>query len=113
MEDSKINDPKMNPPDNTQEKKYLVHDPFDGDYEEFGTIQEARNFIYDQIDACVKDGEGIPLDAEGFVIYEAKEQLHLEEIADKKDCTDEEWEEMGLRYSDQFDIIVNPKIKEM
>jgi hypothetical protein len=59
----------------------------------------------------IKDGEGIPLDAEGFVIYEAKEQLHLEEIADKKNYTEEQWEEMG--YSDQFNIIVNPKIKEI
>jgi hypothetical protein len=101
----------MSTEEQNRKEKYLVVDPMDGDYETYETIEEARKAIQDTIDDYKMDTEGIPLDAEGFAIYELRERLYLDTIATRDNYTDEEWENMG--YPDQFDVIVDPKIKNV
>ncbi|MCF8218760.1 MAG: hypothetical protein K9J21_07235 [Bacteroidales bacterium] len=101
----------MTPEQLNKKEKYLVIDPFEGDHETYETIEEAREAIEEVIHDHKGNEDGIPLDAEGFAIYELKERLYLDTIAERSNYTDEEWSEMG--YSNYFDVIVDPKIKEI
>jgi len=79
--------------------KYLAFDADNYDFEEFETIEEARKYCEDGF----LNEEGYSPDTEKYKIWQIAEIVELKTIAEKKDFTDEQWEEKG--YSDEFDTI--------
>lgn len=94
--------------------KWFAYDRVNGDYEIFETeaeaIEAAEKFLKYYREEATQDGW--PEDLEGNVGYgEIKVHTVSNEIANKKDYTDEEWEEEG--YSLDFDKIVEFDLEEI
>jgi hypothetical protein len=79
--------------------KYLAFDGINCDYEEFDTIEEAREWIEEGI---LHPNEGYHPDGESFKIYQLVENLKYNVIAERKNFTAEQWEEM---YDSNYDEI--------
>lgn len=71
-------------------KKYLAYDAINSDYEEFETIEAAREYLKE---AFLDEAEGYHPDMEGCKIFVLCETVKKNVIAKKSDFTPEEWEE--------------------
>jgi hypothetical protein len=78
--------------------KYLAFNADNYDFEEFETIEEARKYCEDGF-----LNESYSQDTENYKIWQIAETVELKTIAEKKDFTDEQWEDEG--YNEDFDTI--------
>ena len=101
-------------PEKEKKQLWFAFDDINGNHEYYDTEEEAKKvaerFLEGYTDAASSDGW--PEDFEGAIGYgkitmQTKEKV----VAEKKDYTDEEWEEKG--YSLDFDRIVGYKIEEV
>jgi len=61
-------------------KKYLAHDQINGDWEDFDTIEEAREFL---TESFLDDDEGYHPDADSCCIYQLYETVKIIELDSK------------------------------
>ena len=90
---------------------YIAFDAFDGEYTYFATEEEAKKQAQEYINNYM-DGEGIPENMTGRIGYaKVIEEAIQTTIADKKDFTEEEWEEEN--YSSDYDSICDIKLQKV
>ena len=76
--------------------KYLAYDGVNGEHEGFNTVEEARAYL----EEIFLDGSEYHPDILECKIYELKEKVEYDVIADKADFTDKEWED--AEYSSEY-----------
>ena len=92
---------------------YFSFDRFEGEYDFHETEKEAKesaeNYLQTWRDEATDDGW--PEDMENYIGYGKLFGISKETYRhDKKDFTEEEWEDKG--YSSDFDFVVDYEIKE-
>lgn len=89
---------------------FIAYDPDAYDFETFEHEKDAEKWIDDCFDGFIESeggySEAVPNG--GYVIAKVIKRSKYEVIEEKKDYTNEEWEEMG--YSQDFELIGNAKI---
>ena len=88
--------------------KYMLHSSEEGIIGEYNTKQEAVE-AYDN-EKLFYYSEGVPTGLT-FKIYKLEAQSETKVVAERKDYTEEEWEEEG--YNSWFDTILKMELKEV
>lgn len=88
-------------------EKYLAYDGINNEYEFFYTNEDAQDWLSD---IFLDRYEGYHPDLSCCAIYELKQKVGYDIIANKKDYTDEEWQDEG--YSVYFNEIWKHKFIE-
>ena len=91
--------------------RYFAYDQYNGEYEFYDTEEEAKKAAeaFLQYYADDASGDGWPDDLTGSIGYgKVVSETEEEVTAEKKDFSDEEWEEEG--YNLDFDKIVDYKL---
>jgi hypothetical protein len=82
-------------------KKYAAFDGINMEYEQFGTIEEAREWLEE---GFLIDGEGYHPDLKGCRIFKLFETVDYE-VVDKKSNYKYDYEEEAWPYSTEFDEV--------
>lgn len=83
---------------------FITYDPDNHDFEGFETIDQAEkniNLLFDEFDP--DEGYSEEVGSGGYLIAKVIKKSNYKAVHEKKDYTDEEWEEMG--YSQDFDRV--------
>ena len=95
-----------------QKPVYLAFDSDNHDFVEFDTIKEARDYLEE---GFLDPNDGYSQYTTDYKIYKLVETVDLKTVAEKKNYTDEEWEDQ-LGYDSQHDVVCehsfNPVLKE-